>query len=197
LGTVSYANGQFLKLDLTRRALASSRIADGMVTASKLSPELRSGWVRLPFKPSRFSDDPQAREFVITATRARSFAGAKGAKDDPGTKGTMSIPVPMFATGLKRFLIAGGINESGISIELHRCGWNEDNKTQEDESYFGDKGGEILESPFYKRWEPNLTLDPMHHALALLVHAKGESEIWLIAAEFEWGSDTAPPGYRL
>jgi hypothetical protein len=189
LGKVTFASGRLTGVDTAVRKLASARLApesilttqisNGAVTPVKLSPEIRTGWVRLPFKPSVFAEPQQtALEFSIGVTR--TYCDARGAK------GTMAIPVPMAANRIKTFLIAGESNEKQIKLELRRCGWDAEHNIPEKTLILQDQMQK--KSPFYQRWDVNKPLDPLHHAVAVYLEATGDAQISLVAAEFEWGA---------
>ncbi len=160
---------------LAARSVSDRELADNAITRPKLHPSVRSGWVRLPFKPSSFIEaEPTARNFVIGVTR--TYCDARGAT------GTMSIPVPPGATRLKTFVMAGAINTKGITIELYLCGWNVDRPEEGTKLPKEIPGGRSFFRPvFTLNWE----LNEDSHAIAIFVHAKGDAEISLIAAEFE------------
>jgi hypothetical protein len=190
LGRLTYASGRFAGIDTAVRKTAGARLApdsivtvqisNGAVTAPKLSSEIRTGWVRLPFKPSVFAEPSAARSVEFSIGVTKTYCDARGAK------GTMAIPVPMAANRIKTFSIAGESNENLIKIELQRCGWDSAHNLHERTP--------LLEvqipkkSPFCERWDVNKVLDPVHHAVAVYVEALGDAKISLVAAEFEWGA---------
>lgn len=186
LGQVQFHGGRIASIDSSARVFAGARLADGSVgtnalagasiTLAKLRPELRSGWVRMPFKPSSFVEPTRAaQDFYIGVTKTYS--------DQRGAKGTMSIPVPMMADRLKSFVISGERNIAGIQLELDRSGWNVTQNTHEKTTLLNVKIDAA--TPFYQTFAINKTLDPATHAIALYVEAAGECSISLIAAEFE------------
>lgn len=160
---------------LAPRSVSERELADGAVTRGKLHASLRGGWVRMPFKPSSFIEaESSARNFVIGVTKTHC--------DARGAKGTMGIPVPPGATRLKSFLLAGPINMKGIDVELYRCGWNEDGPEEGTSVKREIPGGRAsFQLPLTLNWD----LDPDGHAVAVFVHARGDAEISLVAAEFE------------
>jgi hypothetical protein len=157
------------------RSVSTRELADGAVTRPKLHPSVRAGFVRLPFKPSSFIEaEPTARNFVIGVTK--TYCDARGAT------GTMGIPVPPGAMRLKTVVVAGAINTKGIEIELYRCGWNTDGPEEGTKLPKEIPGGRsFFRQAFTLNWE----LNEDSHAIAIFVHAKGDAEISLIAAEFE------------
>lgn len=190
LGKVTFASMRLAGIDTTVRKVAGARLApdsivtsqisSGAVTPPKLSPEIRTGWVRTPFKPSVFAEPQQTHSLEFSIGVTKTYCDARGAK------GTMAIPVPMAANRIKTFLMAGESNEKLIKLELQRCGWdpvhNQHEKTTMLQVQIQRK------SPFYERRDVNQPLDPLHHAVAVYVEAVGDAEISLVAAEFEWGA---------
>jgi hypothetical protein len=82
LGRVDFTPARFGAFDTAIRKIAGARLApnsfvtqdlsNGAVTAPKLSADIRSDWVRLPFKPSTFVEPQQTRslEFSIGVTKS-------------------------------------------------------------------------------------------------------------------------------
>jgi hypothetical protein len=180
------AAGRITGIDMGVRRAAGSRIAvrgvgtehlaDASITKDKLHPTLRTGWVRLPFKPSPFTEGGElARTFVIGVTR--TYCDAKGAK------GTMGIPIPPCMTRLKTLVLAGPRNDAGLDIGLYRCGWDPARNAREEEVLERALPG-ARATAFCATIAVNWTLD-WSHALAIHLHAKGDAEIALVAAEFE------------
>jgi len=188
LAKIQFSAGKIASIDSSVRTYASARIgagtvgsselAPGAVTLAKLSPELRTGWIRMAFKPSSFVEpQKEALDFFIGVTKTYC--------DHRGAKGTMGIPVPMFADRLKSLVIAGERVESDITIELDRCGWNLASGSHEKTALLQTK---IPKQPatFYQSFAINKSLDASNHSLALYVEASGDTSISLIAAEFEY-----------
>jgi hypothetical protein len=165
---------------LAPSAVASVHISDGAISLPKLDASLRSGWVRMPFKPARFMEPGAAKEFLVGVTWAR--CGAEGAK------GTMTIPTPPGANKLRSFRIAGAGNAKGLRLELWRSAW--DSKTSrplEEEIFkFARDRPSISEAPFDAVYAVNKPLDPVRDALAVYLEAYGEATVNFVAAEFEW-----------
>ena len=191
LGKVQFAAGKIVSMDTSMRHLASAHLAPGSVGLNELAPasvrlatlapELRNGWVRLPFKPSSFVEPQKAAmDFFIGVTKTYC--------DHRGAKGTMAIPVPMLADRLKTLVIAGERNEAQINIELDRCGWNLAQSLHEKTTLLQTQIPK--KTPFYETFAINKTLDHANHALAIYVEATGDASISLIAAEFEYALGT-------
>jgi hypothetical protein len=189
LAKVQFAGGKIASIDTSSRRQAGVTLAPGSVgtlalspaavTLDKLGAELRSGWVRLPFKPSSFVEPQKAAlDFFIGVTKTYC--------DQHGAKGTMAIPIPMLADRLKTFVIAGERNETQISLELDRCGWDNTQNIHEKTTLLKTQIGK--KSPFYESFAINKSIDRANHALALYVEAAGDASISLIAAEFEYAT---------
>ncbi len=187
LGRVQFTAGKIAAIDISMRPLAGARLAPGSVgatelaasaiTLAKLRPELRSGWVRLAFKPSSFVEPSKtAQDFYVGVTKTYC--------DQRGAKGTISIPVPIMADRLKTFVIAGERNTAGLQLELDRSGWDTTHNVHEKTTLLSTTVAPA--TPFYQTFAINKQLDPANHCVALYVEATGESSISLIAAEFEY-----------
>ena len=177
--------GEKLSEDL-RRALepaAAFELADNSVTEAKLSPELRAslstrGWIRLPFKPLPIRPKghrprPDEGEFMVEVAYAHC--------DQRGARGTMGIPVPPGATGVRQFRMAGRTKGRKLKVHLYRTGWNPQRKDGEFSEIFNH---EIYHAEFDQTWDLDKDLDAFH-TLSLAVFAEGEAEVWLVSARFE------------
>lgn len=177
LGDADLSGRSLAGVHLASGSVGRQELARGAVTADKLDPALRGGWVRLAFKPSPFYDESGTRDFQIGATRTFSA--------EAGAKGTMNIPVPPGAVLLKQVVIAGERNQTGIDVIVYRCGWNTETKRREESASPTISIPGTLRDPFTRSIDLNWSLDPRVHALTLFVHAKGIAEINLVAAEIE------------
>jgi hypothetical protein len=145
-----------------------------------------AGWVRLPFKPvslelvridKKLVQD-RGSEADFTIDIASAYCGEKGAR------GSMQIPVPPGATKVKAFRIAGTTRGS-IRVQLVRGGWNVEEGKGEKTVLLGET---VTDASFHKHIpvpEESQRLHQESHALAVSVVAEGETEIWLVAAQFE------------
>lgn len=188
LARISFdAKGNLGELDMSGRAIAGVRLASGSVgtvelargavTAEKLDPALRGGWVRLPFKPSPFHDQSGTKDFQIGATRTFST--------ESGAKGTMSVPVPPGAALLKQVVVAGERNHAGIDVIVYRCGWDAKTRRREEVASPTITIPGTPGDPFLRNIDLNWPLDPRLHAIAVFVHARGSAEIDFVGAEIE------------
>ena len=149
-----------------------------------------AGWVRLPFKPVRLelvrvdrklvrpSDKDRAAEADFTIDVASAYCGEGGAR------GSMQILIPPGATKIKAFRIAGKTGGS-VRVQLVRGGWNVEENTGEKTVLLSET---VTDASFHKHVPIQEELQRLHqesHALAVSVVAEGETEIWLIAAQFE------------
>jgi len=174
---VSYANTTY----------ASSHVGAGRVGFRELQPGLRKGWVRLPFKPFPMEE---AKPFRIGPTEARST--------DEGASGSMAIPVPLGATRLLRFRIAGEKNEGAIKVEFFRCGWDPVENDHEKSNVlildFDPKKSTATNVEYtpsskiqgaFKLTAPlEGELDPEYHALSVVITVTKKTSISLVAVEF-------------
>jgi hypothetical protein len=166
---------------------ASSHVGAGRVGFRELQPGLRKGWVRLPFKPFPMEE---AKAFRIGPTEARST--------DDGASGSMAIPVPLGATRLLRFRIAGEKNDGAIRVEFFRCGWDPVENDHEKSNVlildFDPKKSTATNVEYtpsskiqgaFKLTAPlEGDLDPEHHALSVVITVTKKTSISLVAVEF-------------
>lgn len=182
---------------------ASSVLGPGSVGFRELGPGLRSGWVRLPFKPIPLEEQPP---FRVGPTEARST--------DEGASGSMAIPVPPGVTRVLRFRISGEKNEGVIKVEFFRCGWDAVEHDHEKKSIMtkefetrssgtsssdrkrsskSSEGSKVSEA--FEHTEvltEDRDLDAQYHALAVVVTASKKASISLIAVEFGYPGSDAP-----
>jgi hypothetical protein len=181
IATIDNSVKQFAGTKIADRSIDTGKLVDSAVTAQKINASLRSGWVRMPFKPSAFAEpqqDQRAREFFIGATR--TYCDSKGAK------GTMAIPVPPLFNRIKTFVIAGDKNDGAVRIELYRCGWDPVNSSHERSKLLSE---ELTGAPFHKSFSINKPLNAETHGLGLFLEATNEANISIVAAEFEYVPD--------
>ena len=176
---------------INRGAIGTEELAEDSVTEDKLAPQLRAsfgvkGWYRFSFVPHRIQTRRMARDsggvVLLNEEFARDIAFAHcGSR---GAKGAMPIPVPPGATKIKAFRITGNTRGT-VTAQLIWTGWNvQDNKGET---------GELLNISMNEGTFNSLTkvegdlshLDQHFQTLALSVTAEKESEIWLVAVEFE------------
>jgi len=190
LGSVQLdGSGSIARIDTSVRKLAAARIGRGSVGATELAesgvmlrnlhPSIRSGWLRMSFKPSEFVPEggkgQAAQPFQIGL--GRTFC------DERGATGTVTIPVPPGANRLKAFLIAGENNREKINIWMRISGWDPLNNRHVTNDVLK---AEITNAPFHKAFPINQPIDVESHTVNLYVQATKDASISLIAAEFEW-----------
>ena len=160
--SISYAQTNYATSILSPRAVTNRELADGSITQSKLGPGLHTGWVRMACKPHPLEDK---KPFRIGPTEARST--------DEGAAGSMSIPVPPGVSTVKRFRVAGELNNGVIKVALYCCGWDEEEKDHEKTPLLEkdlpkgtpDRGFEHTVPVDEKLWK----LDPQYHALSVVI----------------------------
>lgn len=166
----------------------SSGLQEGMIVLARIminengeifgSPEDRrqfirphrstdSGWVRLPFMPRSFHGGEKENDFELLGTRARSPKG--------GADGCQEIPVPAGADEINQLKIAG-TSSSEVRIRLECISANMSVNTLLEEKI------QIMAGERTFTVGHRLGIDD---ALALIVEADGEAEIFFVAAEFD------------
>jgi hypothetical protein len=173
-----------LAAGLMESLMPKVELADDSITMRKLAPDVRSalgprGWVRLPFKPVSYKPkgphrmDENRGDFL----QDKVFAHC----DARGASGTMGIPVPAGARAIREFRIAGTAHGRRLRVQLFRTGWNLADRVGESIEILNE---EFIHAEFDRKFVVERELDDFH-ALALVVIADSESEIWLVAARFE------------
>ena len=170
------------------------------------------GWVRLAFKPipletqsrepappellrpgggqpARFPGAPPGgmpqsseRFDPFTVEVAHAFCGSRGAR------GSMAIPVPAGAGKVLAFRVAG-LTRGRVEALLVRTGWSPDRNRPESQELKMELieaiGGEGHFHRHVSISHEFQNLRAEYDALAISIVAHGETQIWLVAAEFE------------
>jgi hypothetical protein len=175
----SEGNIQGIDMDASVRKMARAVAAPWM------------GWMTYAFKPVRLNpvrvngrllkvrSEKEAFEFEFTVDQVSAYCEERA-------RGSMAITVPCGATKLKAFRIAGTTRGS-VKVQLFRGGWNRAESKGELTPLLSRGHETVSAGSFHKHFslEEHLQhLDPENHSLAVSVVAEGETEIWLIAAEF-------------
>jgi hypothetical protein len=105
-----------------------------------------------------------------------------------GATGSIDIPVPPGVTKILNLRIAGAKNPGGLTLTLQRV--NILNPPQLTITPLFDPSPQVIAptpTPFINTITIKPSFQPLHpetQAVALLVKANGESDIWFIGAEF-------------
>jgi hypothetical protein len=126
-----------------------------------------SGWVRLPFLPKPFSGGEKKNDFELLGTRAKS--------SNKGADGCLEIPVPAGADEIKQLRISG---RSASPVRI----WLECVSANMTANLIGDWAIQSMAGPEVFPVDHQLNEDD---ALALIVQADGEAEIFFVAVEFD------------
>jgi hypothetical protein len=173
-----------------------ARPKPGSITATQLHASLRTGWLRLPFRPSPLVDIPDGEKelppaFRVGATRTLTPDHDDANMKDRGAGGTMAIPIPPGMTHVTRFRIAGDTNEGEIHLLLYCGGWDiEENKHHRkillDEKITSDKKSNSKNTGFLETFpieETKTKLDPEYWTLGVWLRGTRRTSISLIAVE--------------
>lgn len=173
-------------IDYSQTRYVCPLIAPGSITATELSPELRTGWLRMPFRPLPLVNEPEGEseippEFRVGATEALS-PRPRETPEDKGAAGTMALPVPPGVRRVTRFRVAGSINEGEIVLKLVQGGWDPA-KNEHHRMVLLDE--RISGAPFLETYETaDVSLDPEYQTLSLWLRGTRRTSISLIAVEF-------------
>jgi len=170
------------------RRYATAVIAPGSITAGMLEERLRTGWVRLPFRPLPLVPDKD----ISAETLPPFLVGVTEARADQRAGGSMAIAAPLGATKATRLRIAGATNERGIKLVLMVGGWDKSNRRHERRSVLEQTippGERLPDGSYpYERTFPvtGADLDPEYSTLSLGLESLGKASISLIAVEFSF-----------
>lgn len=108
-----------------RREMKTVLPAD-CVTARALDPHLRTGWYRMPFRPTALPDDEDdfRPPFRVGPTEARTHRDLNKKPNTDGAAGTMAIPLMPGVTRVLRLRVAGEQNDGKLLVELCIGGWD-------------------------------------------------------------------------
>jgi hypothetical protein len=165
---------------LRPEGVGTRELANKCVTLEKLAEPVRNalgvqGWVTILPKLLGY---PGAENQQFTNAIGHSFCSKSGGK------GTMEIPVPPGASKIRQFRLCG-LSKEGLQLTLRRGGWNADTSSREETDIL--RAVQVVGQPFDKNFPIDAakqTLHPLNHGLAVSIFANGETEIWLVAAEF-------------
>jgi hypothetical protein len=181
---------------VTRRVVRTM-LSPGSVNAVALDPALRTGWLRVPFRPTiipqdteRKTEGPPPPPFRVGATEARAHRELDGKPNTNGAGGTMAIPLPPGVTRVHQLRVAGQENEKKIRIELFRGGWDPVNK-----KHIGgrdDPANKLLEKEISGgAYDETYTikggeLDPVTSTLSIDIRSTGYVRVSLVAVEISY-----------
>ncbi len=178
-GAIDYSNTRYARTLLT----------PGSVTPAALAPELRTGWLRMPFRAIPLTQPPKGENeippaFRVGATEARSPGVREGAEKDKGAAGTMAIPIPPGITKATRFRLAGTVNDGQITLNLVLGGWNPVTNEHRRDTVVEDT---FTGAPFVKTYEiGNAAVHAEYSTLSLWLRSTLRTSISLIAVEFAY-----------
>jgi hypothetical protein len=168
-------------------------LAPGSITRKELHPELRTGWVRMPFRPYPLANIPEKENemppsFRVGATEALSPDPKVTGEKDRGAAGTMAIPIPPNATRVTRLRIAGSQNEGEILIELLKGGWDTGKKKHVREKILEKRITSVSDEKWFEETFPieNTTLDSEYNTLCLWLKGTRRTSVSMVAVEFSY-----------
>lgn len=176
-------------IDYSKTRYAGAVLAPGSVTVPALSAELRTGWLRGPFRPIALTNPPAGETeippaFRVGATEALSPDPREAGEKDKGAAGTMAIPIPPSVKKVIRFRVAGSLNDGQIMLTLVLGGWD---------PVKGDHLRRILvkdtipSGAFLKTYEiADTAIDAEYQTLALWLRGTRRTSVSLVAVEFAY-----------
>lgn len=176
-------------IDYSNTRYACTLLTPGSVTPAALAPELRTGWLRMPFRAIALTQPPKGENeippgFRVGATEARSPSPREGVEKDKGAAGTMAIPIPPGITKITCFRLAGAVNDGQITLNLVLGGWNPQTNEHRRDTVVEDT---FTEAPFAKTYPiSNAAVHPEYSTLSLWLRGTLRTSISLVAVEFAY-----------
>ncbi len=164
-------------------------LAPGSIRAAELHATLKTGWLRLVFRPIALVNVPKGENeipppFRVGATEALSPRPEKG-QEDNGAAGTMAISLPPSATQVTRLRIAGARNEGKIQFMLLLGGWDPSQNSHARKTLLDTEISNP--GPFLEHFDIEDTpLNPEYQTMALWLRGTKRTAISLIAVEFAY-----------
>ncbi len=195
LGLVRLVGGEVGEIDISLADYQRKhRMFSNWITPQDLNRELRVGWLTLPFHPTNLDEalgngehipegmrGTQPNEFEVGFTEARAPEGGAG--------GNMAFPLPPGANSLKKFRIAGRINEGDISIMFVVAGWDPEQQKHIFEKRLthtikgGSKAADRGAYDYVGKLKED-KINPINNTLVLQVLASRKAHVSMVAVEF-------------
>lgn len=167
----------------TNRRTLKTPLSPGCVTARALDPHLRTGWLRMPFRPTAWPSDEQDAPppFRVGPTEARSHREIKNEPNTQGAGGTMAISLAPGVTRVLKLRIAGAENDGRLKVELYIGGWDAANKRHVADVVLAE---EVKGGPYDHTWD--VSRGDIHlesSTLSIAIRADGYARVSLVAVE--------------
>jgi hypothetical protein len=173
-------------IDYSSTKYAGAILAPGSVGVKELAPELKTGWLTMPFRPIALVNIPDGEDeippsFRVGATEALSPKPEKTDSKDKGAAGNMAIAIPPYVNKIIRFRIAGSRNEGKISFSLLCGGWDTVKKEHVHRVLVEET---ISGAPFMQTYDVyDTNIEPEYSTLSLWLRCTQRTAISLIAVE--------------
>jgi hypothetical protein len=168
----------------TNRRSLKTMLAPESVTAASLSAHLRTGWLRMPFRPVPLPDDEEEAappSFRVGPTEARAQRDIDGQDNTRGAGGTMAIPLTPSVTRVLRLRVAGEKNDARLTVELFIGGWDAENGKHIARSVLKE---EVKGGPYDRTWHikaGDLRLETS--TLSIEIRSEAYARVSLVAVE--------------
>ena len=164
------------------------RVAPASVLLDSLHPSLRTGWLRMPFRPTVIPQDQKDAQppFRIGPTMSVAHKEIDGKPNTRGAGGTMAVMLPPHATHIHKFRVAGNANEKKIRVELFKGGW--DGKSMQHVAVKLVER-EFSDSPYDQVFDIPQELggiDPEGSTLSMELRSAGYAEVSLVAMQVSY-----------
>jgi len=168
----------------TNRRYLKTLLTPGCVTARALDAHLRTGWLRMPFRPTPIPPDQEDAPppFRVGPTEARSHRDIDGKPNTKGAAGTMAISLAPSVARVLRLRVAGEQNEAKMTVELYVGGWDAEKRKHIARSVLKEevKGG----GAYDRTWDiPGGDIHLETSTLSIEIHCDGYTRVSLVAVE--------------
>lgn len=168
-------------------------LGPGSVTSEDLHQDLKTGWLRVPFRPVPAvewqKDQKGIPPFRVGRTEALSWDSANAGDKDRGAWGTMEIAVPPGASRITQLRIAGKENHDKIVVILYKGGWDQSEMKHYKEEILKKEINDQPYSTIFDIEAEKSAIDPEFQTLSLELRGMKRTSVSLIAVEFVYWKD--------
>lgn len=171
------------RITTANRRNLKTLLTPGCVSAKALDDHLRTGWLRMPFRPTPIPADKEEAPpaFRVGPTEARSHREIDRQPNTKGAAGTMAISLAPSVTRVLRLRVAGEQNEAQMTVELFIGGWDAQKSKHIARSVLKE---EVKGGPYDRTWD--IAGGDIHletSTLSIEIRCSGYTRVSLVAVE--------------
>lgn len=180
-------------ISAANRRQLKTLLLPGSVNAAALDANLRTGWLRSPFRPMPLPGDkePAPPPFRVGPTEAHSHRDYEGKPNTRGAAGSMAITLPPGVTRVLRLRLAGEENDARMEVELMIGGWDAGKRKHVARSLLK---ADLQGGAFDNSWD--IEKGDVHletSTLALEIRALGYTRVSLVAVQVTYEPGAGRP----